>query len=46
MQAPELLGSKPFTEKVDIYSMGVIIWELCTAQTPRIGKLRDVRCVP
>ncbi len=46
LQAPELLNNRPFTEKVDIYSIGVILeelWELCTA--PRIGKLRDVRCV-
>ena len=44
-QAPELLRNEPFTEKVDIYSFGVVLWELCTGEMPVRGKLRAVRCL-
>lgn len=32
--APEVALSQPYTEKVDIYSFGVILWQLLTGQTP------------
>ncbi|XP_022848033.1 probable serine/threonine-protein kinase SIS8 isoform X2 [Olea europaea var. sylvestris] len=35
--APELLRNEPFTEKCDIFSLGVIIWELCTLKRPWEG---------
>ncbi|KAL4563307.1 hypothetical protein LXL04_027347 [Taraxacum kok-saghyz] len=35
--APELIRNQPFTEKCDIFSLGVIIWELCTLQRPWEG---------
>lgn len=28
--APEVLAGKRCTEKVDIYSLGIVIWEICT----------------
>ena len=28
--APEVLSKKPYTEKSDIYSLGMIMWELKT----------------
>ena len=28
--APEVLSGKRCTEKVDLYSFGVVIWEVCT----------------
>jgi sterile alpha motif and leucine zipper-containing kinase AZK len=31
---PEMLGSKTFTQKTDIYSYGVVMWELCLRQQP------------
>ncbi|CAI9782067.1 unnamed protein product [Fraxinus pennsylvanica] len=35
--APELIRNEPFTEKCDIFSLGVIIWELCTLKRPWEG---------
>jgi serine/threonine protein kinase len=30
--APEILEGKPYSEKADLYSIGVILWELLTKQ--------------
>ncbi|KAJ4981376.1 hypothetical protein NE237_032213 [Protea cynaroides] len=35
--APELIRSEPFTEKCDVFSLGVIMWELCTLSRPWEG---------
>ncbi|ONK80099.1 uncharacterized protein A4U43_C01F13880 [Asparagus officinalis] len=35
--APELMRNEPFTEKCDIFSLGVIMWELCTMNRPWEG---------
>lgn len=32
--APEVLQNEPSDEKCDVYSFGVILWELCTLQQP------------
>ncbi|XP_078432544.1 putative serine/threonine-protein kinase SIS8 isoform X2 [Wolffia australiana] len=32
--APEVLRNEPSDEKCDVYSFGVILWELCTLQLP------------
>ncbi|XP_031090520.1 probable serine/threonine-protein kinase SIS8 isoform X3 [Ipomoea triloba] len=32
--APEVLRNEPSDEKCDVYSYGVILWELCTLQQP------------
>ena len=42
-QAPELLMNKACSLKVDMYSMGVILWELCTGQVPIRGQMRNIR---
>lgn len=35
--APELIRNEPFTEKCDIFSLGVIMWEFCTLNRPWDG---------
>ncbi|XP_058730442.1 serine/threonine-protein kinase EDR1-like [Vicia villosa] len=35
--APELIRNEPFTEKCDIFSLGVIMWELCNLSRPWEG---------
>ncbi|XP_010522101.1 PREDICTED: serine/threonine-protein kinase EDR1 isoform X2 [Tarenaya hassleriana] len=35
--APELIRNEPFTEKCDIFSLGVIMWELSTLSKPWEG---------
>lgn len=34
--APEILGDSnmPYTEKADIYSFGLVLWEIVTGKTP------------
>ena len=32
--APEVLRSQSYNEKSDVYSMGVILWELVTNEEP------------
>jgi serine/threonine protein kinase len=45
--APEVLRDEPSNEKSDIYSFGVIMWELATLQQPW-GNLNpaQVCCLP
>lgn len=33
------------SDKVDIYSFGVVLWELATCERPQRGAMRDVRYV-
>eukprot|EP01102_Stenamoeba_stenopodia_P007107 TRINITY_DN1982_c0_g1_i9.p1 TRINITY_DN1982_c0_g1~~TRINITY_DN1982_c0_g1_i9.p1 ORF type:complete len:1452 (+),score=527.97 TRINITY_DN1982_c0_g1_i9:1107-5462(+) len=35
--APELLLQRKFNNQVDVYSFGIILWELCTLQQPYNG---------
>ena len=42
--APELLMGGRCSEKVDIFSFGVVLWELATCERPQRGAMRDVRC--
>mmetsp|Transcript_16900 Transcript_16900/g.27940 ORF Transcript_16900/g.27940 Transcript_16900/m.27940 type:complete len:704 (+) Transcript_16900:207-2318(+) len=36
--APEIIEKKPFTEKADCWSYGVLLLELCTRRDPYFGK--------
>lgn len=40
--APELLMNMRLTEKADMYSLGVVLWELITHEEPRRGRLRPL----
>ncbi|EIE26921.1 kinase-like protein [Coccomyxa subellipsoidea C-169] len=41
--APELLTGGKCNEHADIFSFGVLLWELVTGEIPRRGKLRELR---
>jgi len=35
--APEVIKSEPYSEKADVFSYGVLVWEILTKQTPYNG---------
>ena len=41
--APEMLWGQRCSEKADMYSYGIVLWEICTGETPVRGQLRDIR---
>ena len=41
--APEMLWGQRCTDRADIYSYGIVLWEICTGETPIRGQLRDIR---
>ena len=41
--APEVLMGAACTDKVDIFSYGVLLWEIVTGQQPKRGQLRECR---
>ena len=36
--APEILRGETYTRAADVYSFGVILWELCTGEIPHKGR--------
>ncbi|MCO5573313.1 hypothetical protein L7F22_027082 [Adiantum nelumboides] len=45
--APEMLCRKPYTKMVDVYSFGIVVWELLTACVPyeEMGAVQAAFCV-
>jgi len=43
--APEVLTNEKCTEKADIFSFGIVLWEIVTGEQPVRGGRRDVRFV-
>lgn len=45
--APEMLSQKPYTRKVDVYSFGIVLWELLTTHLPyeEMGAVQAAFCV-
>lgn len=40
----QVLIGAPCSNKVDMYSYGVVLWEIITGEQPRRGMLREIRC--
>jgi hypothetical protein len=40
--APEVLAGRRCTEKADIYSLGIVLWEICTGEAPARGDMRAI----
>ncbi|GAB4815065.1 hypothetical protein N2152v2_002111 [Parachlorella kessleri] len=41
--APEQLIGLKCTNKVDVYSLGLVLWEICTREVPVRGQIREIR---
>jgi len=41
--APEVILNTKCTPSADMYSYGVVLWEICTGEIPTRGRMRDVR---
>jgi serine/threonine protein kinase len=39
--APEVAESRPYNEKVDVYSYSMVLWEMATLRKPYEGMQRD-----
>ena len=37
--APEVIGGKPYTELTDVFSFGIILWEIAAREPPYKSKL-------
>ncbi|KAL3148068.1 hypothetical protein ABBQ38_014354 [Trebouxia sp. C0009 RCD-2024] len=41
--APEMLMGEKWDDKADIYSLGVLLWEIVTSDVPERGRMRPVK---
>ena len=40
--APEVIMRKPYNHKADVFSFGIVAWEMCTGVVPHAGQKREV----
>ncbi|RIA89731.1 kinase-like domain-containing protein [Glomus cerebriforme] len=43
--APEVLNQKPYTKAADVYSFGIILWELTSCRMPFSNERQDSLCL-
>lgn len=36
--APEVIDAQPYSQKADVYSFGIVMWELLTREAPYVGR--------
>ena len=39
--APEVIMRKPYNHKADVFSFGIVAWEMCTGVVPHAGQKRE-----
>lgn len=40
----QVLAGQECSEKADLWSMGVVLWEIVTGERPHLRQLRPLRC--